>query len=179
MPLLAQALGVTIDELLTDIKVEKNDPGLKEKKIFGLEGTIIDTPDEYEFISDKKTKKNEPYLHIHFGKKLQTINAKARGFIAIGNNAKGIISIGFYSVGLLSLGLVSIGLLAIGFITTLGLVSIAYFALGGIAIGAIAIGLVSVGAIAIGFLSIGAVSIGYYAHTGTGGFAAGKNIFIH
>ena len=77
-------MGVTTDELLTDIKVEKDDSKPKEAKIFGFTGTFIDTPEEYEFVSDKK-KKDLPYLHIHFGKQMQTINAKARGIVAIGN----------------------------------------------------------------------------------------------
>ncbi len=50
-----------------------------------------------------------PYLHIHVGKQIQTINAKARGVVAIGNNAKGFISIGFISAGLVSLGLLTNG----------------------------------------------------------------------
>jgi len=178
LPLLAQSLGVTTDELLTDIKAEKNDLKPKEAKILGIDGMVIETPEEYEFISDKKTKKNLPYLHIHIGKQIQTLNAKARGFIAIGNNAKGIISIGFISVGLVSLGLLPIGLLALG-VFAIGLVSIGAFAFGGVTCGAIAVGVVSIGAIAIGYLSFGAVSIGYYAHTITGGYVSGKHTFIH
>jgi transcriptional regulator with XRE-family HTH domain len=178
LPLLAQSLGVTTDELLTDIKAEKNDPKPKEMNIFGLAGMVIETPEEYEFISDKKTKKDLPYLHIHIGKQIQTLNAKARGFIAIGNNAKGIISIGFISVGLVSLGLLPIGLLSLG-VFAIGLLSIGAFAFGGVTCGAIAVGIVSVGAIAIGYLSFGAVSIGYYAHTMTSGYVSGKHTFIH
>ena len=168
LPLLAQALGVTTDELLTDIKAEKDDPKPRETIIFGFTGTVFETPEEYEFVSEKKTKKDLPFLHIHFGKQIQTINAKARGVIAIGNNAKGIISIGLFSIGLVSLGLFSFGLLAIGIIA-LGLVAMATFAFGGAAFGAIAAGVVS----------FGAVAIGYYAHTAAEGFALGKHIFIH
>jgi transcriptional regulator with XRE-family HTH domain len=178
LPLLAQSLGVTTDELLTDIKAEKSDPKPKDVTVFGIRGTAIETPEEYEFISDKKTKKELPFLHIHIGKQIQTINAKARGFIAIGNNAKGIISIGLLSSGTISIGFVSSGLLAFG-VLALGLISIASFAFGGIAIGAISAGLMAIGAIAIGFFSIGAVAIGYYAHTVAEGYAVGKNIFIH
>jgi transcriptional regulator with XRE-family HTH domain len=64
LPLLAQSLGVTTDELLTDIKAEKDDLKPKESKIFGVQGTVIETYEEYEFISDKKTKKDLPFLHI-------------------------------------------------------------------------------------------------------------------
>jgi transcriptional regulator with XRE-family HTH domain len=177
LPLLAQSLGVTTDELLTDIKAEKNDPKPKEAKVFGIPGMLIETPEEYEFISERKTKKDQPFLHIHIGKQIHTINAKARGFIAIGNNAKGIISIGIISTGIVSLGRLSLGLLSLG-ILALGLVSIASFAFGGISIGAISVGLLSIGAISIGYCSIGAVAIGYYAHTSINGYAFGKNIFI-
>jgi transcriptional regulator with XRE-family HTH domain len=168
LPLLAQALGVTTDELLTDIKAEKNDLKPKEARIFGISGTAIETPEEYEFISDKKTKSDLPFLHIHIGKQIQTMGAKARGVVAIGNNAKGIISIGVFSVGIISLGIFPLGLLAFGLIA-LGLVSAGIIAFGGIAFGAIS----------VGFVSIGALAIGYYAHTGTLGIALGKYTFIH
>jgi len=179
LPLLAQSLGVTTDELLTDIKAEKDDLKPKEATVLGMKGMLIETPEEYEFISDKKTKKDLPYLHIHIGKQVQTINAKARGVIAIGNNAKGLVSIGiFFSVGFVSLGLFSFGLLALG-IFTIGLVSIGTFALGGTAFGAVSAGLVSFGAISIGYISFGAVSVGCYAHTVNSGYAIGKHVFIH
>jgi transcriptional regulator with XRE-family HTH domain len=178
LPLLAQALGITTDELLTDIKVEINDPKPKEARIFGQAGTLIETPEEYEFVSDKKNKKGLPYIHIHIGKKIQTINAKARGVIAIGNNAKGLVSIGLISTGLISIGLFTFGLLAFG-VLAIGLVSFGTFAFGGIAFGAIAVGVVSFGAIAIGLVSYGAVAIGYYANTSASGYALGKHIIIH
>jgi transcriptional regulator with XRE-family HTH domain len=178
LPLLAQALGVTTDELLTDIKAEKNDPKPKEARILGVQGTVIETPEEYEFVSDKKTKKNLPYLHIHIGKQIQTMNAKARGVVAIGNNAKGIVSIGLFSVGIISMGIVPLGLFAFG-VLGLGIVSTNAFAFGVIAVGAISAGLVSIGAVSIGFLSYGAVAIGYYAHTVTSGYALGKYTFFH
>ncbi|MCL1928413.1 MAG: helix-turn-helix domain-containing protein [Treponema sp.] len=168
LPLLAQALGVTADELLTDIKAEKDDPKPKESKFFGMTGMAIETPEEYEFHSDKKTKKDLPYMHIHIGKHIETINAKARGVIAIGNNAKGLISIGLFSFGIISFGMVSFGLLAFGVL-----------AIGIIAGGTIAFGGLAMGAIAIGFISMGGLVIGYYAHTGSAGYAIGKYIFIH
>jgi transcriptional regulator with XRE-family HTH domain len=167
LPLLSQALGVTCDELLTDIKAEKNDLKPREAKVFGLTGTAIETPEEYEFVSNKKTKKDLPYMHIHIGKHIETMNAKARGVIAIGNNAKGLISIGLFSVGLISFGIVSLGLL-----------SFSVFAIGLVAGGTIAVGGLAMGAIAIGFISMGALVIGYYAHTGSTGYAIGKCI-IH
>ena len=156
LPLLAQSLGVTADELLTDIKIEKSDPKFKEARILGMSGMEIDTSEEYEFISAKKTKQNLPYLHIHFSKQFRMISTKARGIIAIGNNAKGIISIGFFSVGLISLGMVSLGLLSLGVVAQ-GLVAAGTFAFGGIAVGAVAIGIISIGVIAIGFLSYSVV----------------------
>jgi transcriptional regulator with XRE-family HTH domain len=178
LPLLAESLGVTADELLTDIKAEKNDPKAKEAKVFGLDGMLLETPDEYEFISERRTKKDQPFLHIHIGKKIHTMNAKARGLIAIGNNAKGIISIGVISAGIVSIGILSLGLLSLG-VLGLGLASIAAFAFGGVSIGAVSVGLVSIGAISIGYYSVGAVAIGYYAQTSIDGYAFGKNIFIH
>lgn len=178
LPLLAQSLGVSTDELLTDIKANKNDPAPKEAKILGQTGTVIETPEEYEFVSDKKTKNDLPYLHIHIGKRIQTLNAKARGVIAIGNNAKGLVSIGLYSVGLISAGLLSLGFLASGMLG-IGLIAISTFALGGVAFGSIAIGVVSFGAIALGFVSFGAVSIGFYAHSAQEGLAIGKHIIYH
>ena len=178
LPLLAQALGVSTDELLTDIKAEKNDPRPREARIFGLTGTVIETLAEYEFISDKKSENDLPFLHIHVGKQVQTLNAKARGVIAIGNNAKGLVSIGFLSVGLVSVGMLSFGLLALG-IFGLGLVSVSTFAFGGLAIGAIAAGAVSIGAVSIGYVSYGAAAVGFYAHTVPGGYASGKHIFFH
>ena len=57
LPLLAQALGVTTDELLTNIKAEKDDPKPKEAKIFGIQGTAMETLEEYEFISKKKQRR--------------------------------------------------------------------------------------------------------------------------
>ena len=178
LPLLAQSLGVTTDELLTDIKADKNDLKTKEARVFGMAGTAIETPDEYEFISDKKSKNNVPYLHIHLGKQIHTINAKARGVVAIGNNAKGLISIGLFSIGLISLGLFSIGLLALG-VLAIGLVSLGVFSFGGVVIGAIGIGVISIGAIAIGYVSYGAVAVGHYAYTITGGYAFGNHMLIH
>jgi transcriptional regulator with XRE-family HTH domain len=178
LPLLAQSLGVTTDELLTDIKAEKDDPKPKEAIVFGQAGALIETPEEYEFVSDKKTKKGLPFLHIHIGKQIHTVNAKARGFIAIGNNAKGFISIGLFSIGLISLGLFSFGFLALG-IVAIGLVALSVFAFGGVAFGAIAIGVISFRAIAIGYVSYGAVAIGYFAHTVSNGYAWGRHINIH
>ncbi|MCL2411537.1 MAG: helix-turn-helix domain-containing protein [Treponema sp.] len=177
LPLLAQVLGVTTDELLTDIKTQKNDPKARETTVFGLPGTVIETPEKYEFVSDKKTKKELPYVHIHIGKQIQTANAKARGIIAIGNNAIGIISIGLISVGLISIGLISTGLLALGLLAE-GIVAIGIFAFGGVTLGVIAIGVVSIGVIAIGYVSFGVISVGHYANTITGGRAFGRHIFI-
>ena len=55
--------------------------------------------EEYEFISDKKTKKDLPFLHIHVGKQIQIINAKARGLVSIGAIAIGLVSYGAVSIG--------------------------------------------------------------------------------
>ncbi len=178
LPLLAQSLGVTADELLTDIKAEKNDPQVKETFVFGIKGMMLETPSEYEFISERKTKEDLPFLHIHVGKQIHTMNAKARGLIAIGNNAKGIISIGFLSTGVISLGLCSFGVLAFG-VLSIGLAAVGSIALGAAAFGAIAAGIVAFGAVAAGYVSFGALAIGWFAHTADEGIAYGKHIFIH
>jgi transcriptional regulator with XRE-family HTH domain len=178
LPLLAQSLGVTCDELLTDIKAEKNDPQPRETFVFGMKGMMLETSEEYEFISDKKDKKGLPYLHIHNGKQFHTMNAKARGIIAIGNNAKGIISIGLKSVGIISVGFFSIGVISVG-LFAIGLAALGSFALGAAAFGSFAAGIAAFGAVAVGCVSYGAVSIGYFAHTSAEGIAHGKNIFIH
>lgn len=179
LPLLAETLGVSVDELLTDIKTQKKDFEPKEGSFCKMKGTVIDTPEKYEFISDKKTKNGTPYVHVHFGKQFHTINAKARGLIAIGNNARGLISIGLISSGLISLGLLSVGLLALGVFALGMLIAIGSVAVGFAAFGAFAAGVYAFGAIAVGYVSFGAVSVGYYAHTGIEGIAFGKHIFIH
>jgi transcriptional regulator with XRE-family HTH domain len=179
LPLLASVLGVSTDELLTDIKTEENDFKPKENSLWGIKGTVTDTAERYEFISDKKTKNGTPYLHIHLGRQITTLNAKARGLIAIGNNAKGLIGIGLLSCGLLSFGILSIGLFALG-VLSLGLIlAEGAIAIGAAAFGAVAVGIVAFGAVAVGYVSVGALSIGYYAHTGTDGYAIGKNVFYH
>jgi transcriptional regulator with XRE-family HTH domain len=163
LPLLAKTFGVTADELLTDIKAERNETPVKSKA-FGMEGTVILTPEKYEFISDKKTMNGLPYLHIHRGKKIHTMNEKARGVVAIGNNAKGIISIGFFSIGIFSFGFFSIGLFATGVIAAIGGTAFGIIAIGGTSFGAIAAGLISFGAIAAGLKSYGAIFASYYAY---------------
>lgn len=160
---LAEIFEISIDELLTDIKVDTLERKNRSKRILGFTGEEKESPEEYEFVSDKKTRSGLPYLHIHLGKKLSTINAKAHGVIAVGNNAKGIISIGFISKGILSVGLISFGVLALGLLS-LGLLAFGNISVGlAASFGAISAGFVSFGAIAIGFIADGAIAIGYYA----------------
>lgn len=179
LPLLAETLGVTTDELLTGIKAEKKEIENEEKeaKFFGMKGTAVNTKERFEFVSDKMTRKGLPYVHINIGKSYTTFNAKARGVIAIGNNAKGFISLGLVSTGIISIGLVSFGILAIGLLG-IALAAIGTVAIGGVAIGSIAIGGIALGAVAVGYISYGAVAIGYYAHTGDTGIAIGRHVFI-
>ena len=184
MPKIAKALDVTIGELFGEA-LEEEIPEGKRARILGFDGEKTDTPDRYEFVSDKKAKSGKPYLHIHYGKKWDTFNAKARGVIAIGNNAKGIISIGFISSGIVSIGLLSLGLLTIGLLS-LGLLSLGIFTVGAAAIGSVSIGVLAIGAVAVGVLaigslsvgvwSIGALSVGYWAYAGEYGRAIGRNI---
>jgi transcriptional regulator with XRE-family HTH domain len=165
LPLLAKVLGVTADELLTD----------KKSKAFGMEGTVIQTTDEYEFVSDKKAMNKLPYLHIHIGKKIHTSKEKARGIIAIGNNAKGIISIGFFSTGIFSLGVFSMGLFTAG-VVAIGLTTFGILAIGGTAFGVIAVGLISFGAVVTGLLSYGAILVSFHANVISDGLGIRKHI---
>jgi len=123
LPLLAKALGVTVDELLSDIKTEREAPKPVAKKVFGVWGTALRTAEAYEFVSDRKTRGGVPYLHIHIGRHISMTNARARGVIAIGNLAKGVVGIGLVGIGVVSLGGVSVGLLSLG-VFSLGIASI-------------------------------------------------------
>ena len=165
LPRLAEIFGVTTDELLTDIKVQSATRENAGKSILGFRGAETENDEKYEFVSDKKTAHGLPYLHIHFGKGLSNIGAKAHGVIAIGNNAKGIVSIGLISRGIFSIGLVSIGLFAIGLLS-LGLLAFGNFALGGAAIGGIAVGLAAIGGIGVGIIALGGIAVGYAAYGG-------------
>lgn len=178
---LATALKCNVEELLTckmgEVKLSKYKP----TKIFGYEGLELNNKEEYEFISDKKNRKGDPKLHIHFGKKLSTINCKAKGTIAIGLFSSGFFSIGLVSCGVFSLGIIAIGLFALAPILSIGLfLSLSTIAIGlGVSIGTVAIGSLAIGAIAIGVYALGAVAIGVYAHTSDTGVAIGVHEFIH
>ena len=127
LPLLSKVLGVSLEELLTDIKVEKETPKPVGEKVFGVWGTVLRTAEAYEFVSDRKTRAGVPYLHIHIGKRFSMINARAKGIVAIGNAAKGVVGIGLVGVGLVSVGVVSMGLLSLG-VFALGFVSMGMLA---------------------------------------------------
>lgn len=182
---LAKVLGVTADELLACKRSEKaavGDSGsLGVGCMLGIKGKVTKTPISYEFVSEKKTKKGTPYVHINLGKYDNGKVRRAKGIFAVGIISKGIVSLGLVSAGLLSIGLLSVGLLAIG-LFSIGLIA----AVGGVlaisfgaAVGSVAIGSVAVGAVAIGILSVGAVSIGVFAHTGIKGIAIGFKTFFH
>lgn len=90
--------------------------------------------------------------------------AKARAFVAIGDNAAGLIAVGkiakgFISIGMCSFGMFSIGGLSIG-VFPVGLTSIGIVSLGTIGIGLVAIGGVSLGGISAGLLQFGAYLFG-------------------
>jgi len=129
LPLLAKALGVSVEELLTDAKAEKEEPKAVNEKVFGVLGTVLRTAEAYEFVSDRKTRSGMPYLHIHIGRHISMMNARAKGLIAIGNIAKGVVAIGLFGIGFASLGIVSVGLLSLG-LFALGLASTGMFANG-------------------------------------------------
>ena len=165
LPRLAEIFGITTDELLTDVKAphEEYVKETMDKLILGFRGTERKSRDEYEFISDKKTVRGLPHLHIHLGRGFGNFGAKAHGVIAIGNNAKGIISIGLISRGIISIGLLAIGLLAVGLLS-IGLLAFGNIAVGGAAFGGISAGLAAVGGVAVGIIALGGVAIGYAAY---------------
>lgn len=191
---LAEALGVTTDELLlckkNDVKTDENNFYASIKTFIGIKGKVNRTSKAYEFISDKKTKKGLPYIHINVGKDEQGKIKRAKGIVAVGIISKGIVSAGIFSLGLFSVGFVSIGLVAMGAIS-LGLiialggvvlgvgVSIGGVAVGLLAVGGVAIGVLAVGGVSVGVLSVGGLSIGVWAHTGVFGKAIGKYLFFH
>jgi len=181
VPRLAEVLGVTTDELLTDIKAEEKDAASpRDARLFFVRGTEVNTPEKYEFISDRKTKKGTPYVHIHIGKTLaETFKGNARGLIAVGFRARGLLTFGFISMGVLSFGFIGIGLLAFG-VFTLGLIGFGgIIAAGGIVFAPVATGFIAFGLVAVGYVSNGElVSIGYYANSGIRGLVIGKKIGI-
>lgn len=178
----------SIDNLFGDTKKPKEEIKEKKAKLLNFDGTVTNNAKEYEFTSDKKTKKGTPYLHVHFGKTLAAKNIKAKGIIAIGNNAhgiisfgiisKGIVSIGLFSIGILSIGLISLGLLSISAWIAFGGVAISSVAIGAVAFGGVAIGVFAFGGVAIGYTSFGGLSIGYHAYTGVEGIGLGKYIYF-
>jgi len=180
IPKLAKVLGVSISELF-DEQIENGINNANKVTRHGFVGVETRIDGRYEFVSDKRTKKGKPYLHINYGR-----GAKARGVMAIGNNAKGIFSVGLVSTGLFSVGLVSIGLFTVGLLA-LGLISTGVFALGllsgtgaiavgGTATGGIAIGVLATGGIAIGVGAVGGLAIGVWAYAGEYGRAIGNYI---
>jgi RNA polymerase sigma factor (sigma-70 family) len=92
--------------------------------------------------------------------------ARARGWIAIGDQATGL-------------------LLAIGG-TARGLIALGGFAFGGIAFGGVSLGLISVGGAAMGLFAMGGGSVGYDAiggaaigwHSAAGGLAVAKHVAV-
>lgn len=181
--LLAEALGVTVDELLKCEKSEMRGEIDNRQSFFGIKGISEKTKSSYEFVSDKKSKKGKPYLHVNLGRDENGQIRKANGLIAIGVIAKGLIAMGLISSGIISFGIIATGLIAFGMIS-LGLLavgsvaggiglSIGGVAIGVFAVGGVAIGVFAVGGVAVGAFSIGGLSIGYNAITGEFGKAIG------
>ena len=180
IPKLAKALDVSIGELF-DEKVEEELNDSKKVVKFGFVGTETRVDGRYEFVSDRRTKKGTPHLHINHGK-----GAKARGIVAIGNNARGIVSMGYVSVGIVSTGLVSVGIVSLGLVAfgliATGIISIALLvgtglvATGVVATGGVAVGMLAVGGVAIGVWAHGGLAIGYWAYAGEHGKAIGNYI---
>ena len=125
---LSKLYRVSIDELLNAdnpsyFSNKDNREDAQKTRRFGVSGTEVSNKDKYEFVSDKKTKRGTPFVHIHYSRNNWGLGPyqKAKGIIAIGDNAKGIIAIGRIARGLVSIGAISIGLVSIGALT-MGLV---------------------------------------------------------
>lgn len=172
--LLAEVLGVTVDELLKCEKSEMHGEIDKQQSFFGIKGISEKTKTSYEFVSDKKSKKGKPYLHVNLGRDKNGKIRKANGLIAIGLIAKGLIAIGLISSGIISFGIIAIGIIAFGMLGLGLLIAVGAVAGGiGLSIGGLAVGALAVGGAAIGIFSVGGLSIGYYAVTGEFGKAIG------
>lgn len=179
VPKLAEALGVTADELLEGKRKEVAGCAAVNRSAaafpygYGSDfwgGDVVREPGHFEYTSRKKTKSGLPYVHINIG-----FGYKAHGIVAVGLRAKGVVSIGLLSVGIFSTGLLSVGILGIGLLSISLLIALGGVCVSlGAAVGGVAVGSVAVGGVAIGILSVGGVSIGVYAYTGTGGFAYGR-----
>lgn len=173
---LAQVFGISVDELMNcriaEAGAEKQDGD--KTSLLGIIGSASKSKKHYEFISEKKTKKGLPYLHINIGVGENDKIRQAKGVIAIGIIAKGIISLGIVSSGIIAFGMISLGLIAFGSISLGALIALGGVAIGvGVSVGGIAIGSVAIGGVAIGVLSVGGLSIGISAHTGEFGKAIG------
>lgn len=171
---LAAALKCSVEELLSCKMNAEKESEYKSAKVFGVSGVLKNNSEEYEFISNKLNSKREPFLHIHFGKKLSALNKRARGTIAIGLFAHGTFSFGLVSSGVFAFGLLAFGWFAFAPLALSMLLSVGSIALGfGVSVGALAVGSVAVGALAVGIVSVGALSIGVYAYSGGTGLAIG------
>jgi len=168
---LSRLYGISIDELLGTGTINRehakhNEPAKVTK--FGYSGVEVDNADKYEFISDKKTRKGIPFVHIHYRRNIGLKRQKANGVIAIGDNAKGVVAIGrvatgVVSIGAISLGVVSIGAIALGLLS-FGVITLSLIAGFGIITAApIAFGIITVGVIAFGIISVGYAVYGIIA----------------
>jgi len=164
---LSKLYGVSIDELLnTGVSARKADietEDTKKTRRLGMSGTVVSNDEKYEFISDKKTKKGTPFVHIHYSRNNWGWgpHQKAKGIIAIGDSAKGVIAIGRIATGIVSIGAISMGIVSVGSIT-MGLVSFGTIALSLlVAFSIIAVAPLAFGIVSIGVLAFGIVSVGY------------------
>lgn len=193
LPKIARALDVTTDELLAckreDSKREaenqsntnhsQNQKSQYAGRVGGMTGTVKRDKYKYEFVSDRKTKKGKPFLHVNLGIEDGRV-CRANGVIAVGIISRGIISAGVVSTGLIAFGVFAFGLLALGAFAFGLVAAVGAVAAGiGVSVGSVAVGSLAVGAIAVGVFSVGAIAIGVVAHTGAEGIAIGLTTFIH
>jgi len=180
---LSKLYSVSIDELLsTGVAACKagtaiEDENIKKTRRLGMSGTVVSNDEKYEFISDRKTKKGTPFVHIHYSRNNWGWgpHQKAKGIIAIGDSAKGVIAIGRIATGIVSIGAISMGIVSVGSIT-MGLVSFGTIALSLlVAFSIIAVAPLAFGIVSIGVLAFGIVSVGYAVY---GIVAIGQHVNI-
>ncbi|MDR3264044.1 MAG: helix-turn-helix domain-containing protein [Clostridiales bacterium] len=193
IPRLADALGVSCDELLTCVRKTVADD-IKEpqetEKPDKSERTEI--PKETEIPKASGNSANgsefdgEKLLYDLIGRGMQKVAPREYvsrqktqsgkpyvhiNFNNISSKAEGMVAIGFRAKGVISIGLISCGVVSVGLLSfglfAFGMLSFALIA----AFGSVSIGLVAgFGAVAAGFFAFGAVAVGFYAF---GAFAVG------
>jgi len=173
--LVSEIFGVTVDSLLKDGDVQRDDFNTSSTPFWTTRGSFFEYKSERTFL-------DMPLIHVNIGRGVR----RAKGVLAIGNIATGVLSIGLVSVGFLAVGLLSIGLIGIGSLAFALLLAIGAVSVGAFSIGAVAIGVVTLGAVSIGMYSVGALAVGSrvaigdhaYGHIAVGRVVDGVREFV-